>query len=270
MIVKQAANVLDLLEYFAGHQRAASLAEISAHFAWPRSSTFNIISTLVERGFLYEPKPRGGYYPTPRWLALAQEIATAEPMPEGVQGLLADLATETEETVWIAVQSGQQAILMSVIQSRQAIRYIAEPGRRVPLHGTASGQAILCQLSGAQIAGLLKRASYTRYGSGTPMTAEEVEESMAQSLARGWFRSASAFSQDLGGVSVPLPLGGRAFSVTVAGPLFRISDRMGDIALIMHRAIERHFGPDYFATHVPQLHRLLDGAATERHPEEER
>ncbi|OWJ77373.1 IclR family transcriptional regulator [Haematobacter missouriensis] len=260
MAVKQAANVLDLLEYFAAHQRPASLAEISARFGWPRSSAFNIISTLVERGFLYEPKPRGGYYPTPRWLALAQDVAAAEPTPEGLQELLADLAAQTQETVWTAAQSGQQAILMSVIQSRQAIRYIAEPGRRVPLHGTASGQAIMCQLPRAQVTALLKRASYTRYGSGTPMTAEEVEESMATSLARGWFRSASAFSQDLGGVSVPLPLGGRAFSVTVAGPLFRIFDRMGEIALTMHRAIERRFGPGYFADNVPQLHRLLDEA----------
>jgi DNA-binding IclR family transcriptional regulator len=185
MRVKQAANVLDILEFFARERRAASLAELSTHFGWPRSSTFNLISTLVERGFLYEPKPRGGFYPTPRWLALAEEIAEAEPLPEPARALLRDLAAETGETVWIAAHSGQHAVLMSVIQSAQAVRYTAEPGRRVPLHGTASGQAIMSQMSAAQVAGILRRAVFERFGPGTPMSVEEVEESIRSSLERG-------------------------------------------------------------------------------------
>lgn len=256
MRVKQAANVLDILEFFARERRAASLAELSTHFGWPRSSTFNLISTLVERGFLYEPKPRGGFYPTPRWLALAEEIAEAEPLPEPARALLRDLAAETGETVWIAAHSGQHAVLMSVIQSAQAVRYTAEPGRRVPLHGTASGQAIMSQMSAAQVAGILRRAVFERFGPGTPMSVEEVEESIRSSLERGWFRSASAFSQDLGGVSLPLVLGGRVFSVTVAGPLFRVQSRFEEIAHTMQKAIARNFGDGYFARETPNLRRL--------------
>lgn len=255
MKVKQAANVLDILEFFARERRAVSLAQLSGHFGWPRSSTFNLISTLVERGFLYEPKPRGGFYPTPRWLALAQEIAEAEPLPEAALSLLRDLAAETGETVWIAAHSGQHAVLMSVIQSAQGVRYTAEPGRRVPLHGTASGQAIMSQMSSAQVAGILRRAVFERFGPGTPMSVEEVEESIRSSLERGWFQSASAFSQDLGGVSLPLVLGGRVFSVTVAGPLFRIESRFEEIAHKMHKAIARNFGDGYFAREIPNLHR---------------
>lgn len=258
MQVKQAANVLDMLEYFAREQRAASLADLSRHFGWPRSSTFNLISTLVERGFLYEPKPRGGFYPTPRWLALSQQIAEAEPLPEAARALMRDLASVTGETIWIAAHSGQHAVLLSVIQSEQAVRYTAEPGRRVPLHGTASGQSIMSQMSEAQVAGILRRAVFERFGPGTPMSVEEVEESIRVSLARGWFSSASAFSQDLGGVSLPLVLGRRVFSVTVAGPLFRVQERTPDIAREMHRAVARHFGADYMAREIPNLHRLSD------------
>jgi DNA-binding IclR family transcriptional regulator len=50
--VKQAANVLELLAFFAQHRRPASLAEIAKHFEWPRSSTFNLLGTLASRGFL--------------------------------------------------------------------------------------------------------------------------------------------------------------------------------------------------------------------------
>lgn len=258
MLVKQAANVLDLLEYFAREQKAASLADLSAHFGWPRSSTFNLIQTLVERGFLYEPKPRAGYYPTARWLTLAQEVAAAEPLPQAALALIRDLADTTGETVWIAAPNGQHAILLSVIQSKQAIRYTGQPGKRVPIHGTASGQAIMSQMSPSQTASILRKAVFERFGPGTPMSVEDVEQSIAASLRRGSFRSASAFSRDLGGVSVPLVLGGRIFSVTVAGPLFRIKDRMDETAVEIHRAVAHHFGEDYFRKQVQSLHRLLD------------
>lgn len=258
MLVKQAANVLDLLEYFAREQEAATLAELSAHFGWPRSSTFNLIHTLVERGFLYEPKPRGGYYPTGRWFALAREVAAAEPVPQAALDLIRDLAEWSGETTWISAPSGQSAVLLAVIQSAHPVRYTAEPGKRVPIHGTASGQAIMSQMTPAQTAAILRKAVFERFGSGTPLSVEEVEQSIAASLRRGSFRSASAFSPDLGGVSVPLVLGGRIFSATVAGPLFRVEGRMDETAEEIHRAVARHFGADYFRKNVPNLHRLAE------------
>lgn len=256
MLVKQAANVLDLLEFFAHEGKSATLAEISAHFGWPRSSTFNIIQTLVDRGFLYEPKPRGGFYPTGRWLALARDIASAEPLPEPALALIRDLAEWSGETAWIAAPVGQHAVILAVVQSAHPIRYTAEPGKRVPIHATASGQAIMSQMTPAQTASILRKAVFERHGAGTPMSVAEVERSIAESLRRGWFRSASAFSPDLGGVSVPLVLGGQVFSVTVAGPLFRVQDRTDAIAAEVHHAVARHFGPDYFSKNVPDLHRL--------------
>src|SRR5215467_14375968 len=64
MIVRQAANVLDLLEFFVRRKEPATLSEIADSLGWPRSSTFNLIQTLVDRGYLYEPRPRSGYYPS--------------------------------------------------------------------------------------------------------------------------------------------------------------------------------------------------------------
>ena len=53
MIVRQAANVLEIMEFFAQARKPATLAEIADHFGWPRSSTFNLLTTLSEKGYLY-------------------------------------------------------------------------------------------------------------------------------------------------------------------------------------------------------------------------
>src|SRR5579864_678366 len=110
MIVRQAAYVLDVLEYFAQSKRPATLAEVADHFGWPRSSTFNLLTTLSEKGYLYEPRPRAGYYPTPKWLAMARMIAEVEPLPAWTHVLVVELSAQTGETVAIAAPAGTMAV----------------------------------------------------------------------------------------------------------------------------------------------------------------
>lgn len=233
MIVRQARNVLSLLEYFAEKKAPATLAEVSAAFGWPRSSTHNILTTLTDSGFLYEPRARAGFYPTPRWLQLAQEIAEAEPIPEALTGLIHDLADGTGETVWISAPSGLHAVMLYVVESRAPVRYAARPGDRVPIHATASGQALLSQMPSRDVDVILRKAVYMRYGAGTPVTRAEVMRDLEEGRARGWFASASNYSADLGGVATPVAMAGRAFAITVAGPLFRVGDRMEETAGFM-------------------------------------
>ena len=260
MLVKQVANVLDLLEFFAERKRAASLAEVSQHFGWPRSSAFNILSTLAARGFLYEPEARGRFYPTPRWLALAQEFSAAEPLPEELLRLLKDIWQKSGETVWIAGQSGQHAVFLEVIESRASVRYTANVGTRVPLHGTATGQAIMSQLPSAQQTALLRKAVFKRYGEGSPMSIDEVEANIRQSLNRGWFVSSSAFTPDLGGIALPVVSGERVFAITVAGPWFRVGKRLEEFAYLMHEGVALHLGHDYVAKNIKGLKSLYPGA----------
>lgn len=237
MIVRQAQNVLRLLEFFAAHKAPATLAEVSAAFGWPRSSTYNTLTTLTEAGFLYEPRARAGFYPTLRWLQLAQEIAEAEPIPETLTGLVHDLARSTGETAWISAPSGLHAVMLYVVESRAPVRYAARPGDRVPIHATASGQALLSRMPSRDVEVILRKVAYVRYGSGTPVTRAEVMKDLEQGKARGWFASSSNYSADLGGVSAPVEMAGRAFAVTVAGPIFRIGDRMEETASRMLDAL---------------------------------
>ena len=69
------------------------------------------------------------------------------------------------------------------------------------------------------------------------MSIEEVFTRLQEGQARGWFQSASNFSHDLGGVSMPLSLGERALAITAAGPLFRVSEKFPEIAHIIKTAL---------------------------------
>lgn len=255
MLVRQVENVLDLLEFFAARGKPASLAEVSQHFGWPRSSAFNLLSTLVARGYLFELGGRGKFFPTPRWMVLAQTIAAAEPVPPELQALAVALNEVSGETVCIGAASAGSLIYLEVVLSAERVRYAGEVGQRIPLHATAAGMAVLSQWPAAQRSALLRKVEFERYGPGTPMGVEAVETEIRTSLYRGWFKSASNYSVDLGAVALPLVLHGRIFAVTVAGPLGRLVDRMPRLAALLHATIAEHLGEDY-------LRRTIKGLTT--------
>lgn len=240
MNVKQVANVLELIEFFAAQRQPATLAEISRHFGWPRSSTFNLLGTLASRGYLYEPRARGGYYPSPKWLSLLQQIEQAEPVPEPFRAVLRALAERTGETAVLAATSGTHAVFIDAIESANAIRYTAGPGKLVPLHVTATGRALLSLLTPADRASVLRRATFERYTPSTLMSVAAVEQEITRSVQRGWFEGNAEFTADLGGVSIPLKLPHRHFALLVAGPMFRVKARGSELAQIIMEEIRRH------------------------------
>ena len=230
MDVKQAANVLDLIEFFAERKQAATLTEIAKHFSWPRSSTFNLLGTLASRGFLYEPHSRGSYYPSPKWMTLLKEIEQAEPVPEQLQALLHTLAEETGETVVLAALSGSRALFTAAVESQQAVRYTAQVGKMVPLHITATGRALLSQLGESSRAAILRKAKFEKITDSTLMDAAAVEKEIARSIKRGWFEGAAEYTADLGGVALPLAMPERPLAIMVAGPMYRIRPHYTRIA----------------------------------------
>lgn len=242
MIVRQAANVLDILEYFAQARQPATLSEIADHFGWPRSSTFNLLTTLAERGYLYEPKPRAGFYPTPRWLAQSQIVANAEPLPPWTKLMLTELAADTGETIAIGGAAGTMAVFLDVVESRASVRYFAQVGHRIPIHASSTGRALLVQYTLEERMALYRKIEFKQWGPRTPISIEMVEAELRRSIERGYCVSYADFSADLAGVAMPLNVLERRLSVVVAGPMFRMERRVEQVATAIGDAIKRH-GP---------------------------
>jgi IclR family transcriptional regulator, acetate operon repressor len=242
MSVKQILNALDLLEYFAHTGKPASLKEIEQNFSWPRSSTYNILSTLVERGYMYEPARRGGYYPTPRWQRIADTIVAADGLSTQLSGLLTQLSEDTSETVAVAAASATYSLYLDVVESRSAIRYTGHPGARIPIHASASGRALLSQYTEAERQSTYSRLRFVRYGSNALMSAGEVEAEIQASIKRGWFQSLKEYDADLASIALPVTIDERRLAIMVAGPAHRLSPRCAEVAKLMRRCIKARLG----------------------------
>ncbi len=247
MAVKQILNALDVIEHFARTKKPASLADIQRHFGWPRSSTYNILSTLVERGYMYEPAHRGGYYPTPRWQHVADAIVDADSLNEQLSEMLVGLAAETGETAIVAAPAGTYSVYLDIVEAAAAIRYAGHAGARIPIHASASGRALLSLYSKAERQQILRKVKFQRYGSNALMSSAAVEREIAASLDRGWFQSLHEYDADLAAIALPICVDHRRLAITVAGPVFRLQAHCSDVAATLRQAIEHGLGPHVLA-----------------------
>jgi DNA-binding IclR family transcriptional regulator len=239
MLVKQISNLFALMDFFVRAKRPLSVRDIVDEFDWPRSSVFNTVSTMVEHGYLYQPVPRGGYYPTTKWMEMARDISESQPLPASVHELLIELAHETGESLFLAAPEGSSVVFLDLVESNADIRFIAKVGQRLPIHLTAAGKAILAQYSPSERAATLNRIKYQPYEQDAFMSADAVESDIEKSRDDGWYVNLARYQPGVAGIAVPFAFRGRRNSISLGGPISRIESRVEELGKLLRESVDQ-------------------------------
>jgi DNA-binding IclR family transcriptional regulator len=222
MDVKLVARTLDTFERFAAEQRPLPLTELARLMDIPVSSCLALARTLVSRGYMYEVKKRGGYYPTRRLLQLAQAIDAVDPVIDIVHPKLLALRDATGETIVLGKILDLTVVYLDVVDSFKPIRYIARPGDVRPVHANSIGKAILGELALDERHALAARLSFERFTERTPADAIALLEQATRAKRRGWHLNLGESAPELSAVAVAVAMGGELYGVSVVGPTERI------------------------------------------------
>jgi DNA-binding IclR family transcriptional regulator len=222
MNVKTAGRTLDVFEAFARERKPLSLSQLARAIGAPVSSCFGIVRTLEARGYLYEVKARGGFYPTKLLFEQARVIVTHDHFAERFVPLLEKLRDQTGETVLVSKRLDRQAAYIEVMESPHSIRYSPRVGEFRPLHSSASGKALLGSLAPALRNDLLAGMKLPRVTSRTITSRAALEADLEQGRARGWYVTRGETVADLMAVAVAVAVNGETYSVALAGPMNRM------------------------------------------------
>lgn len=225
MEVKLVARTLELIELFAQVRRPLPLTELAQGLGAPMSSCLALVRTLVARGYLYEVRRRGGYYPTAKLHALSAQILTGDPWLEHVRPRLVALRDAADETVMLGKIQDGHVLYVDVVEATQPVRYTAKPGAHRPLHTSAVAKAILARLPPAERDSALAEADYTRYTDRTLTSREALLAEVERVAEQGWAENVGESVADLTGLAVALDLGGEWYALCMAGPTPRLRER---------------------------------------------
>ena len=135
-------RALDLLDAFSTHDKALSLAELSARTGLYKSTILRLAQTLELRGYLIR-LPEGLYQIGARPFLLGA-LYQATVQPENlVMPILRELSTMTGESASYNVRQGRFRVCAYRSNSPQIVRDHMHPGDTRPIERGATGRILL-------------------------------------------------------------------------------------------------------------------------------
>ncbi|HSY16669.1 MAG TPA: IclR family transcriptional regulator [Jatrophihabitantaceae bacterium] len=157
--VPAAAQVLAVLQYLARQAGPIPAAAISRDVHLPRSTTYHLLNTLIDAGFVLHLPEDGRYGLGLSAYELGSGYTRQAPLQRLARVPLAALVDRTGYSAHLAVLHGRDVVY--VIEERAPGRapLVTDVGVRLPAQLTASGRAMLARLSRAQLRALFPDAS---------------------------------------------------------------------------------------------------------------
>ena len=140
---RSAERVLSLLDTVVTGG-AVGLTEAATATGIPVSTALRHLRVLTGRGYLVRDD-LGKYSIGPGFVRIALAAFQTGPyarLMAAAQPSLQRLAEQTEESAYLAVRDGSEAVYIATAESRRAVRHVGWVGRSVPIEHTAVGEAL--------------------------------------------------------------------------------------------------------------------------------
>ena len=239
-------RVLDFFEAFAAAQRPLVLSEMARILDIPPSSCHGVLRALEKRGYLYELKPRAGFYPTSRMLELSREIAEHDPSLIHIEPTLQTLLKAAGESVFLSRAHGISIVYLAVLHADRRLRLDLQPGDHVrSMYASSAGKAVLATLAPKSLADFLDTTDLRPLTPMTNTTRAAIEADLRLSEQRGWFVNREETVEDSLTISARFVFNDTLFILTIAGslkPMERKLDQLTGQLLATVRQLERR-GP---------------------------
>ncbi|GLZ49871.1 transcriptional regulator [Actinomycetospora sp. NBRC 106375] len=169
----------------------------------PKSTTQRHLKLLAEEGWLVES---GADHAKWELGPASQELARRAPaelnLRDAALPAMHRLAAAQRETVYMAVPSGEAAVLIERVDSPQPVRTYNALGTQVPLHGPATGKAILAHLPGPMRENVLN-SPLTRFNPRT-LHAEDLARQLDEVRTNGFAVNVCEWRPDVVGFASPV------------------------------------------------------------------
>ncbi|MEU9143785.1 IclR family transcriptional regulator [Streptomyces sp. NPDC048349] len=175
---------LRILEAVAAPGGPHRLAEVTAAASVPKSSTFRILASLAEQGFVRR-EDDGRYAVGPRLRGLSALVSGGEPASIG--RILDELRRAAGgQTVHLALHSGESITYIRKLEGEQPFRTASRVGMRMPLHTTAIGKSILAHLPEEEVRELIATTGLPPRTPRTVTSTRALYAQLAEIRARGF------------------------------------------------------------------------------------
>ena len=222
--VKSARRVLEVLEYFAERQSAASADEIRRALGYPQSSTSVLLRSLASLGYLSFEGETRRFRPTIRIALIGAWLVDEAGRAQDPTKMMRRLSTATGDMIVLGTEQGMDVVYVKVLQATNPVRFHMRQGARRPLCTTAVGQALLSTKSDKQIGAIVRRVNAERPADASPLSPQEIIDKVKEGRKLGYYLTKGTVTPGAGVIAMPIAgLGDHPpLAIGIGAPIYRI------------------------------------------------
>src|SRR5581483_5701778 len=174
-----------VIELFAADNRGYTLSEVSRLLKLPISTTSSLLYTMQNCGYLQRDE-KGQFYLSMKILIQANKMFSQLRPREIAHPELVKLTAATGLTSVLAVLDGDQLVWIEKIEGTGHIQLAAQIGKRMYLHYTSTGKAILAHLPDQQVDAIVESAGLPASTRNTITSLPALKKELARVRAQGY------------------------------------------------------------------------------------
>ena len=235
-------RIFAIFESFTPERSSLTLQEIADRIELPKSTTFRIVQSLEQAGYLVRLEDQK-YCLSFRFTRLAGLVKSTLGIRDIARPIMLELAEKTKETVSIHTVSGRNRVCLdAVATSPSPLRSVVQPGEQVPLVSGSGSKVLMAFMPKSQVTPIL--GSIARR---TKRTQAEVLAELTKVRNQG---DAVSHGERLLGLSaISAPIGAITdevhYCMTVGGPTVRVQANEKELIKLVVKAaanISRQLG----------------------------
>jgi IclR family KDG regulon transcriptional repressor len=214
-----------ILEEVARHREGIGLAELSKRVGLHSSTAFHLIRTMVQLGYVSQPKDSKKYRVGRRLFTLAAGALDEVELVSMATPILEKLSLETSEASHFAVRSGDDIVVVAKTAGGGMFQLVDRSGAVRPAHATALGKVLAAAMTAAELDRYFQTHELRQYTPKTTVERDALLRELEEVRRSGIAFDDGEFDPEVRCVAVPVrDFAGRVTgAIGISGPIWRLS-----------------------------------------------
>ena len=169
-------RALDIFELVSSSKAGLTLSDLSNSLGVPKSSVHYLLNTLLRRGYLHRNKVTHRLLLGLKILTLSDAALSGIELRRHAAPHLRRLMENSGLTVHLAILESDDVVLVDKLKPPGVSRIATWVGKRMDLHCTAVGKAIMAYLPDEQLDRLARDRGFVRYNDNTMIARRRLAE----------------------------------------------------------------------------------------------
>ncbi|MGY4688712.1 IclR family transcriptional regulator [Salibacterium sp. K-3] len=161
-IIQSVDRALQILDLFDDTDTELKITDISERLHLHKSTVHSLLKTLEKHQYIEQAGESGKYSLGMKLFERGNYVIRSRDIRATARDYLYDLSQKTNQTVHLVIQDGREGVYIDKVESTSATILYSRIGRRIPLHCSGVGKALLAFQPDEEIAALLKDYHFVR------------------------------------------------------------------------------------------------------------